>query len=252
MQLGPRSQTEVFHLIFLRQFNNEMDNELYAVKGGCNLRFFFNSERYSQDLDIDIATLQVQTLANKVDKLLASPRMIKPLKHFGIQAIDFSAPKQTSTTQRWKIQLYSNEQGLPVNTKIEFSRRDVLTSHHLDNIHMHICQQYQLPPMRLSHYGLQQSLIQKLAALAQRAVPQARDIFDIYHLLHFNKPAIANTLSSELVTQAQEAILAISFEDYKSQVVSFLDHSSQSLYDDPQYWSQIQEQVFNYLDEAIS
>lgn len=251
MQLGARAKTEVFHLFFLRQFNNAIDNDLYAIKGGCNLRFFFNSARYSQDLDLDIATLQVQTLANKVDKLLASPNLTKPLKHFGIQAVDFSAPKQTSTTQRWKVQLHNNGGGLPINTKIEFSRRDRVTFHQLDNVSMSICQQYQLPPLRLSHYGFQQSLIQKITALAERATPQARDIFDIYHLLHLNKSKISDTLTSNQITQAQEAILAINFEDYKSQVVNFLDVTQQSFYDDPHYWSEMQERVFNYLDEAM-
>ena len=60
---------ELFHLMFLRQFNNNIASELYAIKGGCNLRFFFQSVRYSEDLDIDIQTIQKQTLENKVNKI---------------------------------------------------------------------------------------------------------------------------------------------------------------------------------------
>src|SRR3989338_3748870 len=105
MKLSPKTQVEIFHLLFLRQFSSLTDPNLYAIKGGCNLRFFFESVRYSEDLDIDVATIQKQTLENKVNKILHSPALIKSLAEYGITEINSSAPKQTPTTQRWKIQL---------------------------------------------------------------------------------------------------------------------------------------------------
>lgn len=42
---------ETFHLHFVRLLFMGRDKANYIVKGGCNLRFFFGSVRYSEDLD---------------------------------------------------------------------------------------------------------------------------------------------------------------------------------------------------------
>ena len=55
---------ELFHLLFMEQLSQKLDKHLYALKEGCNLRFFFNSVRYSEDIDIDVHTVAVDTLKN--------------------------------------------------------------------------------------------------------------------------------------------------------------------------------------------
>ena len=45
---------EIFHFLFLQKLFEISDPFLYALKGGVNLRFFFNSPRYSEDMDIDV------------------------------------------------------------------------------------------------------------------------------------------------------------------------------------------------------
>lgn len=71
MALTARQSVELFHLVFLHAFVAQ-DKERVAVKGGCNLRFFMGSVRYSEDMDLDTA-IPKTTLKNKVDRLLASP-----------------------------------------------------------------------------------------------------------------------------------------------------------------------------------
>ncbi len=61
---------EQFHLLFLNQLGQKLDKRLYALKGGCNLRFYFNSIRYSEDIDIDVQTIAPLTLRNKVNQIL--------------------------------------------------------------------------------------------------------------------------------------------------------------------------------------
>lgn len=39
MKYSPKMQTELFHLMFLRQLNMQLAANLYAIKGGCDLRF---------------------------------------------------------------------------------------------------------------------------------------------------------------------------------------------------------------------
>src|SRR5688572_22456836 len=99
------------------------DKTLVSLKGGCNLRFFFQSVRYSEDIDFDVATVGKGTLAKKIDDLLVSPIMVSPLKTQGLLLVDPSKPKQTETTQRWKVGLRSEPSGTVTRTKIEFSRR---------------------------------------------------------------------------------------------------------------------------------
>ena len=47
-----RQAVELFHLLFLRQLASGADRARIALKGGCNLRFYFGSVRYSEDLDL--------------------------------------------------------------------------------------------------------------------------------------------------------------------------------------------------------
>mgnify|MGYP003338539853 CR=1 FL=1 len=75
----------------------------YPILG--NLRFFFGSVRYSEDLDLDVQRVPTRTLRGRVDGLLESPRFLNPLRAAGIEISSASAPKQTDTTQRWKLAL---------------------------------------------------------------------------------------------------------------------------------------------------
>jgi len=245
--LAPKACVELFHLMFLRQFNTQIDADLYAIKGGCNLRFFFNSVRYSEDLDIDICTIQKETLTNKVNKILSSPSLLKLLQGYGISQIATTAPTQTQTTQRWKIQLYIETAEMPYHTKIEFSRRNEKIFAELANVNMKICQAYQLAPLRFAHYNLSDALEQKILALAHRTLTQARDIFDIYHLLHIATPPKLK-ITNDILLKAQESLLSISFDDYKSQVVNFLESEQQPSFDNEAYWKEVSDVVFNYLN----
>src|SRR5712692_7742595 len=96
---------ERFHLLFLAQLGARLDKKLYALKGGCNLRFFWKSIRYSADIDFDVHTIAKQTLQNNVRKILEGPALTQLLRATGIQVTRISEPKQTPTTQRWKVHL---------------------------------------------------------------------------------------------------------------------------------------------------
>ncbi len=244
------AQVELFHLLFLRQFHQVIDSKLYAVKGGCNLRFFFDSARYSEDLDIDIVKIQKNTLENKVNNILNAPSFIKLLQGVGIERITSTTPKQTLTTQRWKIQLSTVKSEMPLNTKIEFSRRKDKSTHELGDVSVKVCQQYRLPPMRLSHYGIGEGILQKILALANRSLTQARDVFDLYHLLHIS-PCEKIAITKITEEKAIEALLSVSFADYKSQVVSYLEQEYQKEYGEKDYWLLISNKVHDYIDGLI-
>src|SRR3989338_6355555 len=119
---SPRITVEQFHLLFLEQLGRIVDKQLITLKGGCNLRFFFKSVRYSEDIDIDVKKISKETLQKNTRKVLSSPSLRAALKERDIEIIAYSEPKQTETVQRWKISLKLNQTSVPVNTKIKFSR----------------------------------------------------------------------------------------------------------------------------------
>ncbi|GAH31443.1 unnamed protein product, partial [marine sediment metagenome] len=118
-------QIEVFHLEFLRWFGSKTDPKHYALKGGVNMRFFFGSIRYSEDMDLDLSDIRVDVLQDIVLKILITQTFIDNLRPYGIQRVsiqDMAKAKQTETTQRFKIHLITFA-GEDLFTKIEFSRR---------------------------------------------------------------------------------------------------------------------------------
>ena len=76
MQLSDRQAVELFHLLFLRTLLAGPEKTHIVLKGGCNLRFFFGSARYSEDIDFDVAVIAPGTLKKNVDKLLAPGAML--------------------------------------------------------------------------------------------------------------------------------------------------------------------------------
>ena len=124
---NPLQIREVFHLEFLRWFARKLEADRYALKGGVNLRLFFKSFRYSEDMDIDIAGVRVEKVKKTVMETLATRGFTDSLKSFGIERIvapDLAKAKQTETTQRFKIHLLTAS-GEDLFTKIEFSRRGI-------------------------------------------------------------------------------------------------------------------------------
>lgn len=247
-----RQSVELFHLVFLRALLGRGDAKgLIALKGGCNLRFFFGSVRYSEDMDLDATIIAEDTLTKKVNQLLASPLVSAPLKAQGISIVDVSAPKQTETTQRWKIGLARVGTELPVRTKIEFSRRGGIEGAALDAVDAELLRSYALMPLLVTHYTAHAAIEQKLRALAGRTEPQARDVFDL--ALLFSRPESASLTLGAAASQLDAAIeraIGISFDEYAAQVVSYLDPVHAELYASREAWDAMQEEVVRRIEAA--
>lgn len=245
MTFTARQAVELFHLFFLRALAAKgEDKSLFVVKGGCNLRFYFGSIRYSEDMDLDVApTVLEGTLENKVDRLLASPAVLSPLRAKGIDVVETSKPKQTGTTQRWKAGLRIAELG-DVRTKIEFSRRDALEGTAFEAVEREILRPYALPTFLATHYTTPRAIAQKVSALANRREPQARDIFDLNHLLARTDAAgVTSGMAPEVLGKATENAMSIGFDDYTSQVVAFLDPEQAETFASRDSWNAMQDEV---------
>lgn len=247
---------EVFHLLFLKQLFSISDPTLYALKGGVNLRFFFQSPRYSEDMDLDAFGGSVQTLKKNGYKILEDKAFRRALQVFGIRDLDINDPtkaKQTSTTQRFRLRLVT-ESGIALPTKVEFSRRDVPTEEIVtETIPSETMRLYGQLGFSCRHYTGGGAFLQKIRALAGRDTPQCRDVFDL-HILKLagygSKDLIAQNIELATITKAVATIDQLEFEDFQGQVVEFLEECEKSRYGTNSSWDQIRLEILELLSDG--
>jgi len=245
---------ELFHIEFLRWFGRKVKSENYAVKGGVNLRLFFKSLRYSEDLDLDVAGIDVGELKEIVIKILKAHSFRESFYAFGIKDIvppDMKAAKQTATTQRFKVHLITVA-GEDFFTKVEFSRRGFMGKVAVEAVSAVILRKYRLSPLIAAHYNAQSAAMQKINALASRAAIQARDIFDLYVLssqVDANAIKGLKLLNNVILSKAYERIFEIGFEMFKDTVVSYLSEEDQGAYGNASYWEEIKLKTANFIEE---
>ena len=247
--LNERQSIEVFHLLFLHVFGARVDRSLYVLKGGCNLRFYCKSIRYSEDMDLDVRTVAVNTLRKNVEWVLAAPAFVQGLRAQGLALQAFTAPKQTETTQRWKL-IIRGAQGRDLPTKIEFSRRKLDAGRELQPGDPEILRRYGLYPVLVQHYGMDSAFQQKVAALARRNETQARDMFDLKLLLDQGaRPDARNIFDSgkTLLPRAVENGLSIGYDQFAGQVLAYLEPEYQDHYRPRKVWESLQAEVVQQL-----
>jgi hypothetical protein len=210
-----RQAIELFHLVFVAQLGRRVDKALFTIKGGCNLRFFCRSIRYSEDIDFDVQTMAIGTLAKNVDTILGSPPFAQALYAKQIDIEHVTSAKQTATTQRWKIGIRVAG-GPEIPTEIEFSR-------------------------------------QKIGALSLRTVTQARDVFDIKQLL--DGGAGREKLPAAVVREVPRAVenaLTMGFDEFSGQVLAYLAADYQEYYRSRKVWESLQQEVVDALGRHAS
>jgi predicted nucleotidyltransferase component of viral defense system len=223
-----------------------------VVKGGCNLRFWLGSVRFSEDLDLDVIVTAKETLKRKVDRLLAEP-LPTLLRTSGLRIASFSAPKQTDTTPRWKVMLEQSGIATPFHTKIEFSRRPSLGEHSYEAVSSALTSRYRMGPTIAAHYSSRAAIAQKIAALAHRTETQARDVFDLAHLLATTGPLVSLEPSTKRdLAAATDRALSVSYDDFSGQVTAFLEPEHRELYASRDAWDSLQSSVLDALEGARS
>ena len=224
---------EFFHLALLRHLATRLSGRSYAVKGGICLRFFHRSPRLSQDMDVDIVSnVGVKTLQNAVDSILSGNPFAASLLPQGITRIEASKPKQTETTQRWKVALFSGSSE-PLPTKIEFSRRHERINCSTGMPDAELLRHYRMTPFAAQFYAGSAAAAQKIAALASPSRYALRDLFDLHHLL--NVVLVEGTQAAKLVEKktlesAADKVGSFTFGDFKEQVLPYLSGDLIDLY----------------------
>jgi predicted nucleotidyltransferase component of viral defense system len=247
-QLTYVERIEFFHLAFLEVLAKRLDPSRYILKGGANLRYFFGSVRYSEDIDIDL-TQPPGDLEGKVDSILASPAMALLLRLGKMEVAELSKPKQTATTRRWKVAIGAPG-SVAVRTKIEFSGRERDEDRYrLDPLPAEVVAPYALPAPSVQHYEARAATGQKVRALVGRTETQARDVFDLDLLLRL-RPLQQGELDPGLLAKAVERVFELPFDAYRDHVLAFLEPEVAELYEGADSWERMQMSVTAALEGA--
>jgi hypothetical protein len=92
---------EAFHLAFLTVLAVAADPRTFALKGGGNLRLYFSSLRYSEDIDLDVFANDPRMFSQKVERAFGSPNLAKLLATLGIKVTYLNPKDRTSTKEKW-------------------------------------------------------------------------------------------------------------------------------------------------------
>lgn len=253
MSYTHRQQREAFHLLFLARLLKISDPRLFVLKGGVNLRFFYNSPRYSEDMDLDVLGGAVQTLQKNGYRILEDAALRRALATFGIAELIVNDPgkaKHTETTQRFRAQLVTDA-GEHLPTKVEFSRRDVTDAYETRTISPSVARPYRQLAFACQHFTGESAVRQKISALAHRGQVQARDVFDLYVLWLGGQTESfdVTTISAEDRTLARENLASLDYPDYEGQVLDYLEPEARDQYSGPDFWHQASERVLEILGD---
>lgn len=229
---------------------SRLDPARYVLKGGANLRYFFASERYSEDIDLDLIRPVPWSLEEQVDAALSSPALRSLLAIGDLILAEHTSTKQTETTHRWKIGIQAPGGSALVRSKVEFSNRDGGEGDYaLASLPDAVVEPYALRPPSVQHYDAAAATAQKVAALAGRPQTQARDVFDLELLLR-RRPLVKGSLDAALLETAVERVLEQDYAAFRDQVLPFLESDAAELVASPGAWEQIQTFVSDRLEAA--
>lgn len=248
MQLDPFTAREFFHIVALRHLSARLSGRAWALKGGVCLRLFHGSARLSEDMDLDVDPgIRRSTLEKGVDAVLASPALRADLVRGGLQVARAAKPKQTETTQRWKVEL--TLAGDPVQTKIEFSRRREAPLTQSAAPSPTLLDLYGVTQFAAAHYGAAETAAQKTAALAADNRTAVRDLYDL-DLLWSRRPGDVGPALAAVPGSLREAAAAkaesFAWLDFQGEVLPYLEPSARAGYS-PEAFTALKESVAGRL-----
>mgnify|MGYP001611631549 FL=1 len=183
MPLDHIQAREAFHVLLLRRLVDSLPHGTWRLKGGVNLRLFFGSLRYSEDMDLDADLRVGDALKREIRKAITDPALRVRLVALGICEVrqeGRAVSKDTDTTLRLKMQLLV-QGGVLLPTKVETSFRprfasDFVVEQPADSAIVGRYLDAASLPLVVPHYPLTPAVRQKLTALAHRSQVQALDL----------------------------------------------------------------------------
>jgi predicted nucleotidyltransferase component of viral defense system len=254
MTMDKLAIAEAFHLAFLSALQTSAGHDRFALKGGGNLRFFYRSLRYSEDIDLDVFVADPRRFAPKMERAINSPAMERLLTVLGIAIMSRTVHERSTTREKWEIVLSHPAAEEPARTRVDLSyrSRDLLPGVRVEPVPAEVMNRYApLVAPVIGHYLPEAAMEQKIYALKERAEhgnSQPRDVFDL-DLLFRESPALIKTglVPSDIAAQAAERALEMGWPEFNSKVVAYLEPDVAVAFDSPLAWTQMQERVVTVL-----
>jgi len=237
-----------FQLAFLEVAAARLPIAAFVLKGGANMRFFFRSNRRSRDIDFDYRGQRVDTFADRVDEVFNSRALAELLRERGLQIIDPHRSKQTETTRRWKLAVRAAAGDAA--TKVEFSARgNGSDDYALSQLDPEIARRLGGRPPRVNRYGPVAMVEQKVGALGRRRETQPRDVFDLDVLFRLHPASLGEArIQATTLRAASERALALTYDEYVSTVVNYLEDDLVDVLGSENAWSEMVLRVSSELD----
>jgi predicted nucleotidyltransferase component of viral defense system len=247
-------EREAVQLLLLRQLASRFARTRYALKGGACLRFYFQSPRFSEDMDLDVAGLRRDRTEKLVDEVFASPSFLASMRTRGISELRVqpkSRQKQTETTQRWKLSVVLPS-GLEVFSKLEISRRDDPGAAPSGVPSAERLREHDIEPFVARHYHAPRLAETKVRALAEPRRQACRDLFDLAHLLRYAGVRLEEAvrrIPPAILETAREKVFAYDVARFEAEVFPFLPPDLARHFLDGD-WEKAQLEVAEALDRA--
>lgn len=247
MPLNPISAREIVHILILEELAGVHGGRAVALKGGVNLRLFFESVRYSEDIDLDGERSSSAAIRSTIKGIFQNRAFLGRLRELGIRGLDpgEGPNKDSPTTFRYKFGVVLPG-GIRHPTKVEVSFRPPHPEDatKIEAVPARFCEEYGIPSMSVCRYALEAAARQKIDALVGRREVQARDVFDLYTLVGkgFGDDLLAflaRTTTRDTLESARERAFAITFSEYEGQVVEFLGTDARERYGTNGAWDEI-------------
>ena len=256
---SPVGARELFHLLILREIAGVRRGGGVTAKGGVNLRLFFGSARYSEDMDLDGTVQGSAAIRNRLKGLFDDREFTRRLQRYGIRGLDpgEGPNKDTETTFRYKFGvIVGGDIRYPTKVEVSFRKRHAADRTVLETPGSGILDAYGIDAFEVHHYVRDAAVRQKIEALGGRREPQARDVFDIHVLVPDPPPEallgfLAKALRRGRLEEAHARALAISYNEFRGQVFEFLGEEARSKYATERMWDETRLRVTALIEGVL-
>ena len=244
---------ELFQLHALTAMTEALGRGAFVVAGAANCRFYYNSPRYADDLEIEIAGIAAPDVLKRIDQVIRSPLLIRTLVVDGISVESWDQSVQSTARDTWTIALAHQSLSRAVSTRVEISYleypypREASVVEPMSSEMRRAYPHLHLPLVR--HYLPAAALEQKIIALKDRSATQPRDVFDLDVLFRAYPDALrSGDIDRSLLSIAIDRTMSISYELYAAKVGAFLEPGLEHLAT-REHWNALSVSVIDRLEE---
>lgn len=246
---------ESFHLALMTVLGDRAGRDAFVLKGGASLRFFLRSIRYSEDLDIDVPTMEPWRFTDRIKATVEGEILARLLALLGTTVNQGYRKDASATKEDWSFELAHPDVPLPVRTRVEVSYREYdypadswFPDRPADEVMAPYARVMRAPV--ITRYRVPVAMSQKVRALCGRMESQPRDVFDL-DFLFGGWPDRPTDLEEAEIGTAIDRVYEIGYGEYVSKVVTMLDPALASLYETEETWGDMQQRVIDTLAEML-